>query len=120
MKEIIRNKLGKPKGHIPLPRHFTHGFSKDMFCIQAKGNGMKPVINSGDYLFCSMIPNDQYAHDDVVILSNGVTAHCKFLVLHGETEIYQNGLREVFDATGYERVGKVVSKFGHIDKANFY
>lgn len=104
--------LGKTIKSIPISNSLLRGFSKDMFCVEAKGTGMSPVINSGDLLICALC--EEFKNNDIVVLWNGKELHCKFLLLNGTITIYQNSNREIFNSNGYQLIGKVVSKFSNL------
>lgn len=102
----------KPTETIAISSKLLRTVAAETFCIEAQGHGMEPDISSGDYLMC--VPQRRYRNGDIVVLFDGVAAHCKYYVQNGDEVVYQNGKREIFDAEGFEIAGKVMSKYGHL------
>ena len=102
----------KPTEMIAISSKLLRTVAAETFCIVAHGHGMEPDISSGDYLMCT--PIRRYRNGDIVVLFDGVEAHCKYYVKNGDDTIFQNNKKEVFNAEGFHISGKVMSKYGHL------
>jgi len=102
----------KPTEMIAISSKLLRTVAAETFCIEAHGHGMEPDISSGDYLMCT--PMRKYRNGQIVVLFDGVEAHCKYYIQNGDEVIFQNGKKEIFDAEGFEIAGRVMSKYGHM------